>query len=73
VFEDGGELGWPDEQRERFIDGLGDRVGEVFELTARILNYAHQATVRRMALTTPIPGDEADKAQDQADDANGAS
>jgi hypothetical protein len=28
-------------------------VAEVFELTARLLNYANQATVRRMTLSPP--------------------
>jgi DNA-binding transcriptional MerR regulator len=57
LFAGEGEVTWADTDRTTFIDGLGERVGEVFELTARLLNYAHQATVRRMTLAAPVSDD----------------
>jgi DNA-binding transcriptional MerR regulator len=60
IFEGHGELDWPEVDRQAFVDGLGERVADVFALTANLLKYAHQATVRRMTLTTPLtPDDEA--------------
>lgn len=52
VFNGDIDIGWPENERASFIDDLGERVAEVFQLTALLLNYAHQATVRRMTLTT---------------------
>jgi DNA-binding transcriptional MerR regulator len=57
VFEGSSQLDWPDAERVAFIEGLGEQVGEVFELTAQLLNYVHRATARRMTLTTPLPED----------------
>jgi DNA-binding transcriptional MerR regulator len=57
LFEGSGQLDWPEAERVAFIEGLGEQVGEVFELTAQLLNYVHRATVRRMTLTTPLPDD----------------
>ncbi|HWW53596.1 MAG TPA: MerR family transcriptional regulator [Acidimicrobiales bacterium] len=57
LFQGDGPLEWEEASRNAFIGGLGERVGEVFELTAQLLNYAHRATVRRMTLQTPVPDD----------------
>lgn len=58
LFQGEGPLDWPEADRAAFIGGLGERVGDVFELTAQLLNYVHRATVRRMTLQTPLPDDE---------------
>ena len=57
VFKGDVDIGWRDADRLTFIDNLGEQVADVFQLTARLLNYAHQATVRRMTLTTPVSDD----------------
>jgi len=46
-----GEIDWPEEERAALMDRLGSRVPELIQLTTRLLNYAHQATVRRMTVT----------------------
>jgi DNA-binding transcriptional MerR regulator len=58
LFQGHGPVDWSDASRRAFIEDLGERVIDVFQLTARLLNYAHQATVRRMTLTTPLADDE---------------
>jgi DNA-binding transcriptional MerR regulator len=57
LFSGEGPLDWDEADRDAFIGGLGERVGDVFELTAQLLNYVHRATVRRMTLRTPLPDD----------------
>jgi hypothetical protein len=39
------------------LDGLGSRVPDLIQLTTRLLNYAHHATARRMAVTKWVVGD----------------
>jgi DNA-binding transcriptional MerR regulator len=57
LFQNDGPVDWAEADRNAFIGGLGERVGEVFDLTAQLLNYVHRATVRRMTLRTPLPDD----------------
>jgi DNA-binding transcriptional MerR regulator len=57
LFRGEGPVAWEQGELDSFIEGLGERVGEVFELTAQLLNYVHRATVRRMTLRTPLPDD----------------